>query len=161
MAEVTHATSPALTGGTSAMNVCAPHEGTVSVPFFWSATNVTVSASTVVFLAKIPHGATITRLEMWGWMGSAGNATVDVGLLGEAGNTTCDYLVDAAAVSNTATSNFTIRTGALPHFVSLSDDTQPRFRYLQAKFASITSAEVTALIGGVISYVMGLPSIGR
>lgn len=158
MPDVTHATSPALVGSTSMRNVSAPHEGECTIPLIWTAGGNTVSASTIVFLAKIPHGATITGLDMWGWIGSAGNATIDVGLVGEA---SLDYLVDGAAVSNTATSVLTVRTGALPHFVSLSDDTQPRFRYLQAKFASITSAEVTALIGGRISYVMGLPTIGR
>lgn len=158
MADVTHATSPALVGTTSQRDVMAVHEGTVTQPLYWAAGGNTVSASTIVFMAKIPHGATIVSLDLWGWMGSAGNATIDVGLVGEA---SLDYLVDGAAVSNTATANLTVRTGALPHFVSLSDDTQPRFRYLQAKFASITSAEVTALIGGRISYVMGLPTIGR
>lgn len=155
MADVTHATSPALVGTTQ--NVTAQHEGVNAVPFNWVANGNTVSASTIVFLAKIPHGAHITRLDMSGWMGSAGNATIDVGLTGEA---SLDYLVDGAAVSNTATAALSVRTGALPHFVSLSDDTQPRFRYLQAKFASITSAEVTAIVKGVIEYVMGRPTIG-
>lgn len=158
MADVTHATSPALVGTTSQRNIAANHSGDTTVPIYWTANGNTVSASTIVFLAKIPHGATITAMDMWGWMGSAGNATIDVGLVGEA---SLDYLVDGAAVSNTATAALSVRTGALPHFVSLSDDTQPRFRYLQAKFASITSAEVTALIGGRITYVMGLPNIGR
>lgn len=158
MADVTHANSPALVGSTASRNVMANEKGINSVPFFWTAGGITASASTIVFLAKIPHGATITGLNMWGWFGSAGNATIDVGLVGEA---SLDSLVDGAAVSNTATAALSVRTGALPHFVSLSDDTQPRFRYLQAKFASITSAEITALIGGNIEYVMGLPTIGR
>lgn len=156
MADVTHANSPALVGTT--VNVTASHEGTNTVPFMWTANGVTVSASTIVFLAKIPHGAHVTRLDMNGWIASAGNATVDVGLTGEA---SLDYLVDGAAISNTATAAFTIRAGALPHFVSLSDDTQPRFRYLQAKMASVTSAETSAIIYGTIEYVMGRPTIGR
>ena len=155
MADVTHANSPALVGTT--VNVTAQHEGVTAVPFNFVANGVTVSASTIIFLAKIPHGAHITRLDMSGWIASAGNATVDVGLTGEA---SLDYLVDGAAISNTATAALSVRTGALPHFVSLSDDTQPRFRYLQAKLASITSAEVSCIIKGTIEYVMGRPTIG-
>ena len=82
MADVTHANSPALVGTT--VNVTASHEGLNAVPFNFVANGVTVSASTIIFLAKIPHGATITRLDMSGWIASAGNATVDVGLVGEA-----------------------------------------------------------------------------
>lgn len=156
MAEVTHANSPALVGTTR--NVMANEKGTNSVPFSWTAGGVTVSASTIVFLAKIPHGAHITDLRGSGWIGNADGATIDIGLVGEA---SMDYLVDGSAVSATATAALVVRTGALPHFVSLSDDTQPRFRYLQAKFASVASATNTALISGVIEYVMGLPTIGR
>lgn len=160
MAEVTHATSPALVGSSAARNVMAPHEGTVTMPIYWIANGNTVSASSIIFLAKIPHGATIVDVDLWGWVGNADGATVDVGLTGEA---SLDYLVDGAAISATATAIFTVRTGALPHFVSLSDDTQlgQRFRYLQAKIASIATATVTALIGGSIKYVMGLPTLGR
>ena len=155
MADVTHANSPALVGTT--INVTASHEGVTAVPFNFVAGGVTVSASTIIFLAKIPHGATITRLDMSGWIGSVGNATVDVGLVGEA---SLDFLVDGTAISNTATAALVIRTGALPHFVSMSDDTQPRFRYLQAKLASATSADVSCIIKGVVEYVMGRPTIG-
>jgi hypothetical protein len=156
MADVTHANSPALVGTT--VNVTASHEGVNCVPFNFVAGGVTVSASTIIFLAKIPHGAHITALNMSGWIASAGNATVDVGLVGEA---SLDFLVDGAAISATGTAALTVRTGALPHFVSLSDDTQPRFRYLQAKLASVASAEVSCIIRGSIEYVMGRPSIGN
>ena len=156
MADVTHANSPALVGTT--VNVTATHEGVNAVPFNFVAGGVTVSASTIVFLCKIPHGAIITSLNMSGWIASAGNATVDVGLTGEA---SLDYLVDGSAISNTATAALTVRTGALPHFVSMSDDTQPRFRYLQAKLASVTSAEVSCIIRGTVEYVMGRPTIGN
>ena len=156
MPDVTHANSPALVGTT--VNVTASHEGLNAVPFNFVANGVTVSASTIIFLAKIPHGATITGLNMNGWIGSAGNATVDVGLTGEA---SLDFLVDGASISATGTTNFTIQTGALPHFVSLSDDTQPRFRYLQAKIASAVSADTSCRISGTVEYVMGRPSIGK
>ena len=156
MADVTVSNSPALTGTTR--TVMANEKGTNSVPFYWTANGNTVSASSIVFLAKIPHGAHITDFRAVGWWGGADNTTIDIGLVGEA---SLDYLVDGVAVSATATAALTVRTGALPHFVSLSDDTQPRFRYLQAKFASIGTATVTAIIAGVIEYVMGLPTIGR
>ena len=156
MADVTHANSPALVGTT--VNVTASHEGVNAVPFNFVAGGVTVSASTIIFLAKIPHGATITRLDMHAWSPAVTAVTIDVGLTGEA---SLDYLVDGASISATGgTANLTIRTGALPHFVSMSDDTQPRFRYLQAKLASVSSAEVTTIIKGTIEYVMGRPTIG-
>ena len=154
MADVTIANSPALTGTTQ--NVQALDHGVNSIPFYWTANGNTVSVSSIVFLAKIPHGAHITSLTMSGWIGSAGNSTVDVGLVGEA---SLDYFVTAATVSATATTAFTIRTGAVPHFVSLSDDTQPRFRYLQAKFVTNSTQTVTAILKGVIEYVMGKPTI--
>lgn len=156
MAEVTVSNSPALTGTTR--NVTAHEKGVTSVPFYWTANGNTISTSSIVFLAKIPHGAHITRLAMAGWIGCAGNADIDVGLVGEA---SLDYLVDGSSISNTATAALTVRTGALPHFVSMSDDTQPRFRYLQAKFVSVATATTTAILSGVIEYVMGRPTIGN
>ena len=157
MADRTLTSSPALSGTTR--NVMAIEKGTNSVPFYWTAAGQTISASDLIYLVKIPHGAHITGFPaLWGWWGGAAGATVDVGLSGEA---SADYLVDGAAISATATANMTIQTGALPHFVSLSDDTQPRFRYLQAKLASVSTATTTAMIGGVITYVMGLPTISH
>ena len=157
MAERTLTSSPALSSHTR--NVMAVEKGTNSVPFYWTAAGQTISASDLVYLAKIPHGAHVTNIPvLWGWWGGSANATLDIGFSGE---TSVDYLVVAGAISATATSNLTIRTGALPHFISLSDDTQPRFRYLQAKFASVATQTTTAIIAGVITYVMGLPTIGR
>jgi hypothetical protein len=156
MADVTVSNSPALVGTTR--NVESNHEGTVTVPFNWTANGHTISTSSIVWLAKIPHGAHIVDLKASGWIGCAGDATIDVGLVGE---TSLDYLVDGATTSATATANFTVRTGALPHFVSLSDDTQPRFRYLQAKYVTVATATTTAIIRGSISYVMGKPTIGN
>ena len=156
MADVTISNSPALVGTTR--NVEAIHAGVTAVPFNWTANGHTVSASSIVFLAKIPHGAHITDLKMSGWIGCADVSTVDVGLTGEA---SLDYLVDGEGVSATATETFVVRVGALPHFVSLSDDTQPRFRYLQAKFATIGTATTTAIIRGVVEYVMGKATISN
>lgn len=156
MADVTISNSPALVGTTR--NVEANHAGVTAVPFNWTANGHTISTSSIVWLAKIPHGAHITRLDMSGWIGNADGATVDVGLVGE---TSLDYLVDGAAISATASAVFTVRTGALPHFCSLSDDTQPRFRYLQAKFVTVASATITGIIRGTIEYVMGKPTIGN
>lgn len=156
MADVTISNSPALVGTTR--NVDAVHEGVNAVPFYWTAAGHTISTSSIVWLAKIPHGAHIVDLNMSGWIGCAGDSTIDVGLVGE---TSLDYLVDGATVSATASAVFTVRTGALPHFVSLSDDTSPRFRYLQAKFVTVASATVTGIIKGVVSYVMGKPTVGN
>lgn len=156
MADVTISNSPALVGTTR--NVDAVHAGLTVVPFNWTAAGHTVSTSSIVFLAKVPHGAHVIEMQASGWIGSAGNATVDFGLTGE---TSLDYLVAVGAISGTATAAFTVRTGALPHFVSLSDDTQPRFRYLQAKFVTAATATTTAIIRGFISYVMGKPTIGN
>lgn len=155
--------SPALVGST--INVTANHEGLNAVPFNWTAAGHTLSTGVFVYLAKIPHGATITNIQMVGWVGAQDGATLDVGLTGEA---SADFLIDGAAVSSTATLDVAygtgvnkIRAGALPHFVSLSDDTQPRFRYLQAKFATIATATNTAMIRGVVEYVMGRPNLGN
>ena len=156
MADVTVSNSPALVGNTR--NVESLHEGTVTVPFNWTANGHTISTSSIVWLAKIPHGAHIVDMKVSGWIGCAGNADIDMGLVGEA---SLDYLVDGSAISATATANLTIRTGALPHFVSLSDDTQPRFRYLQAKFVTVATATTTAILRGSIQYVMGKPTIGN
>ena len=156
MADVTVSNSPALVGTTR--NVEAQEKGVTAVPFHWTANGHTISTSSIIWLAKIPHGAHITRLDMSGWIGCADSSTVDVGLTGEG---SLDYLVDGEAVSATATETFVLRTGALPHFVSLSDDTQPRFRYLQAKFVTVGTATTTAILTGTIEYVMGKPTIGR
>ena len=155
MAEVTISNSPALVGTTR--NVEAQEKGVTSVPFYWTANGHTISTSSIVFLAKIPHGAHITSLAGSGWIGNADGCTVDIGLTGE---TSLDYLVDGVGLSATATVAFAVRVGALPHFVSLSDDTQPRFRYLQAKFVTVASATVTGILKGTIEYVMGKPTIG-
>ena len=156
MAERTLTSSPALASHTR--NVMAVEKGTNSVPFYWTAAGQTISASDLIYLVKVPHGAHVTDFRGFGWWGGADNTTLDLGFSGEA---SADYLVDGAAVSATATAALTVRTGALPHFISLSDDTQPRFRYLQAKVASLGTATTTAIIAGVIEYVMGLPTIGR
>ena len=157
MADVTHANSPALVGTT--VNVTANHEGVNAVPFNFVAGGVTVSTSTVIFLAKIPHGAIITSLNMSAWAPALTQMSLDVGLVGES---SLDYLVDGTNISSTGgTAALTVRTGALPHFVSLSDDTQPRFRYLQCKVVSSTSAEVSMIVRGTVEYVMGRPTIGN
>ena len=154
MADVTIANSPALTGTTK--DVQAVHEGVNVVPFSWSAAGTTISASQLLFLAKIPAGAIITRFSAAGWIGCAGTCGVDVGLAGQA---SADFIVDGTDISATATANMVVRAGALPLTCSMSDDTSPRFRYLQAKFVSAATATTTAIFNGVVEYVMGKPAV--
>lgn len=149
MADWTMTNSPALSGGVNS-TVVDTHVGTVTVPFAWTAAGSSVSVSALIMLARIPHGAVITNLQIWAWSGAA-EGSLDVGLAGQA---SADYLVDAGAFSNTATTVHTIRAGALPMTCSLSDDTQPRYRYLQAKVA-VVSSTVTAIIRGAVSYICG------
>jgi hypothetical protein len=150
MAEVTVTNSPALSGGVNS-TVVESHEGTVTVPFAWTAAGNSVSASSLIMLARIPYGAVITNLQIWAWCPAA-EGNLDVGLAGQG---SADYLVDAGAFSNTATTVHTIRAGALPMTCSMTDDAQPRYRYLQAKVASLASSTVTAIIRGAVTYVCG------
>jgi hypothetical protein len=94
-------------------------------------------------------------LQIWAWCPAA-EGSLDVGLAGQG---SADYLVDAGAFSNTITTIHTIRVGALPMTCSLSDDTQPRYRYLQAKVAAVSST-VTAVIRGAVTYVCGTGRTG-
>jgi hypothetical protein len=150
MSEVTVTNSPALLGGVNS-TVVESHEGTVTVPFAWTAAGNSVSSSSLIMLARIPHGAVITNLQIWAWCPAA-EGNLDVGLAGQG---SADYLVDAGAFSNTATTVHTIRAGALPMTCSMTDDAQPRYRYLQAKVASLASSTVTAIIRGAVTYVCG------
>jgi hypothetical protein len=150
MAEITVTNSPALAGGVNS-NVVDLHAGSTTVQFSWTANGNTVSASSIIFLARIPHGAVITNLQIASWCGSA-EGKIDIGIVGQG---SADFLVSAGGFSNTATTNLTIRTGALPMTVSLSDDTQPRFRYLQAKASTLATSTVTAILRGSVTYICG------
>jgi hypothetical protein len=156
MSEVTVTNSPALLGGVNS-TVVESHEGTVTVPFAWTAAGNSVSSSSLIMLARIPHGAVITNLQIWAWCPAA-EGKLDVGLAGQA---SADYLVDNGAFSNSATTLHTINVGALPMTCSLTDaDAQPRWRYLQAKVASLVSSTVTAIIRGAVTYVCGTGRTG-
>lgn len=155
MADWTMTNSPALLGGLNS-TVVEVQAGTTTVPFSWTAAGSSVSTSALIMLARIPHGAVITNLQIWAWSGSA-EGSLDVGLAGQA---SADYLVDAGAFSNTATTVHTIRAGSLPMTCSMSsDDTQPRYRYLQAKVVAVSST-VTAVIRGYVTYVCGTGRTG-
>jgi len=154
MADWTMTNSPALTGGLNS-NAVEVHAGSVTVPFAWTANGTSVSVSMMVMLARIPHGAVITNLQIFAWSGAA-EGNLDVGLANQG---SADYLVDAGGFSNSGTSALTIRTGALPMTCSLSDDTQPRYRYLVAK-AAVVSSTVTAIIRGAVTYVCGTGRTG-
>ena len=148
MADWTMTNSPALTGGLNS-NAVEVHVGSTTVPFLWTAAGSSFSTSALILLARIPHGAVVTGLQMTAWSGSA-DAHLDVGLLGQ----DASLFVTAGGASNSATSAFTLKTGCLPATCSLSDDTQPRYRYLVAKVKD-GSSTVTAIVRGSITYVCG------
>jgi len=148
MADWTMTNSPALTGGLNS-NAVEVHAGSVTVPFSWTANGTSLSTSALIMLARIPHGAVITGLSMSGWSGSA-DMHANVGLF----NQDNSLFVASGGMSNTATSAFTIKTGSLPATCSLSDDTQPRYRFLVAKIID-GSSTVTGIIRGSVTYVCG------
>ena len=149
MAEITVTNSPALTGGLNS-NAVEVHAGATVVPFAWTASGASISTSSLIMLARIPQGAVITNLQIFAWAGMT-TGTIDVGL---AGPGSADYLVDGGAMGSTQTDNQTIRTGSLPMTCSLTDDAQPRWRYLQAKVVTGTSTG-TAILRGAVTYVVG------
>lgn len=149
MAETTVTNSPALTGGLNSTAV-EVHAGSVTVPFAWTASGASVSTSSLIMLARIPHGAVITNLQMNAWAAMT-TGTIDVGLSGQG---SADYIVDGGAMGSTQTDAQTIRVGALPMTCSMTDDAQPRYRYLQVKVVTGTSTG-TAILRGAITYVCG------
>ena len=155
MTDWTMTNSPALLGGLNSTVEDNPVAGTNTVVFAWTANGTSVSTSALIMLARIPHGAIITNLQIAGWSGSA-DMHAGVGLSGESNDS---LFVAAGGMSATATSNFTIKTGALPHTCSLSDDTQPRYRFLMAKIAD-GSSTVTAIIRGSVTYRTGVTRSG-
>lgn len=156
MADGTVANSPALVGANQ--NVYDNPLGNTTVYFNWTANGTTMSSSQLILMAKIPHGAVITNLQGAGWIGCAGNATLDWGLSGEA---SADFLIDGTAISATATAALTIQTGALPHTCSLSDDTSPRWRYLVCKLVSAATATQTMIVRGSVTYRTGMPVVSN
>lgn len=154
MADRTVTDSPALNGNTKVP--LAWHMGTNTVPFTWTANGkLSISVSDVVYLAVVPFDAIVTRLACAGWIGSAGNATVDIGLSGVTAGQGASIFVSGGTVSATATTQFTILTGAIPIQVTGSDDAVNRFKYLQAKFVTSTTATATAILNGVLEYIVG------
>lgn len=158
MADRTVTDSPALNGNTNV--AMAVHAGLNSVPFSWTANGkLSISLSDVVYLAKIPFDAIVTRLACAGWIGSAGNATVDVGLSGATSGQHASVFVSGGAVSATATTQFTVLTGAIPIQVTGSDDAAVRFKYLQAKWVTSATGTATAILSGVVEYVVGRKAV--
>lgn len=158
MVDRTVTDSPALNGNTTPVG--AVHVGVNVVPFSWTANGkLSISVSDVVYLAKIPFDAIVTRLQVAGWIGSAGNATVDVGLSGATSGQGASIFVSGAAVSATGTTNFTVVTGSIPIQVTGSDDAVNRFKYLQAKFVTSATATATAILTGVVEYLVGRKSL--
>lgn len=145
MADRTHTSSPALTA-----TLKAAHTGVNAVPVRWSSGGKTFEASDLVYLAKVPRGATIVGLTGAGWSGSADSTVVKVGLQGLSD----DYLIANTTLSNTATASFTVRAGALPVTVTRSDDAANQFRYIEARVVSAATATTTAKLNLVVQYVM-------
>lgn len=146
MADNTLTSGPAYSAGVVPKAI---HAGTVTVPFSWDAGGQTVSASIVVQLAKLPKNAVVTDIKVAGWIGGDAGGTIDLGT-----NSDVSAFATAKTISATATVQLTMNPGAVPYKVSISDDAGVDFRYFQAKFVAVTSATVTAILKGVISYVL-------
>lgn len=139
-----------LTSGPAYASTVVPryiHAGTEVIPFSWQAGGTTVTASDVVQLVKVPKNAVIVDIQVFGWYGSDGGATVDFGL-----NSDVSAFASAKTISATATVNIAMATGYYPYKVSISDDAGVDFRYFQAKFVAATSGTTTAILKGRIIY---------
>ncbi len=123
------------------------HENSVSR--VWSANGVTVSASMVVPMMQIPHGAVIQSLEGYGFIGCA-SGTLNVGIQGLSD----DFLVADITISGGGNARLVPNAGNLPYKVTLSDDSVTRYVVVQAKFKAVGSATVTAKIGLTVFYSM-------
>lgn len=147
MADRTLTSSPAWSSGKTPKAV---FNGDTSVPFSWTSNGVTLSASDHILLAKIPNKATLIGLVGAGWTGADGGCTVRFGL----SHLSADYVVSTVTLSATATTALTLRAGAFPVKVSLSDDATNQFVYLTATVVAATSATVTNIIKGTVTFTM-------
>lgn len=145
MADVTLTGSPALDAATVPKSNL--HDNSVSR--VWTANGATVSASMIVPMMKIPHGAVIQSLEGYGFIGCA-SGTLNVGIVGLSD----DFLVADITISSGGNARLVPAAGNLPYRVSLSDDSVTRYVVVQAKFKAVGSATVTAKIGLTLFYSM-------
>lgn len=155
MADRTLATAPAYTG--TNQNVVAVHAGITCVPFNYVSTGASVTVSDVIYLAKIPAGAIITRLTLAAYTLNSTATTLDVGM---SGDVSADYFyTHAGNISQTGgTTDLTLRVGSLPYQVSVSDDAVNRFKYLQAKVVT-GDTSLSLIVKGVVEYIVGRGTI--
>lgn len=150
MADLTLTTGPAYAANVLPKTI---HAGANIVAFSWGNTGgVTVSASAVVQLVKIPKGAIVTSALVFGYYGSDAGATIDLGFNLPAADVSA--FASAKTISATATINVQLATGYSPYLVSISDDAGVDYRYFQAKFVTATSNTATAILKGHITYIM-------
>lgn len=122
-------------------------KGVNSVSRVWTANGATISASMVLPMIQVPHGAVIQDAVGWAFIGAA-SATFAVGIQGLSD----DFLFAPASIS--APTNLVITAGSLPYRVSLSDDSVTRYMMIQAKFQAVPSATLTGRVALTVFYAM-------
>ncbi len=113
---------------------------------------VTISAGDVYQMVKIPAGALITGINVFGRAAGVAALTCQVGISGNA------TLFGTVTLSSTD-QWLTIGSGAsatqvMPYAVSVSDDTQPQHLVLQITTSATSSVTTTGTLGMVVQYLM-------
>lgn len=129
----------------------AVHAGVNSVRAAYNSSTC-LSVSDILFLAKIPNGATIIDGYLSGTIDSAGS-TVKVGIVSAGSSSADNNLLTAVTLSTTSVLQ-RFNAGTLPVRVSLSDDATLQWAW--AFMTVITAASITATssLQFVINYVM-------
>lgn len=146
MADVTLSNAPGRDAYQVPKNI---EKGVNSVSRVWTANGLTISASHVLPMIQVPHGAVIQSIVGHGFIGAA-SAIVNVGIQGLSD----DFLISDTTLSSGGNVNFTPTAGNLPYRVSLSDDSVTRYVMVQAKFKTVPSATVTGRIALTVLYSM-------
>lgn len=117
----------------------------------YAANGVTISAGDVYQMVKIPAGAIITGINVYGRAAGVAALTCQLGIPGNATlfgtftlSATDQYLAIGAGAS---------ATQQMPYLVSVSDDTQPQHLVLQITTSATSSVTTTGTLGMVVSYV--------
>ena len=121
----------------------APGVSIVRVPQYVS--TAAFSAGDAITLVKVPHGATITTIDV---VGGTPDGTTNFGI-GVSGTTN---LFGSATIS--ATSQRVRLTTALPYLVSVSADATNRYITLLATVGTIASATASNSLAVIVHYVM-------
>lgn len=146
MADVTLSNAPGRDAYQVPKNI---EKGVNSVSRVWTANGLTISASHVLPMIQVPHGAVIQSIVGHGFIGAA-SAIVNVGIQGLSD----DFLISDTTLSSGGNVNFTPTAGNLPYRVSLSDDSVTQYVMVQAKFKTVPSATVTGRIALTVLYSM-------